>query len=231
VGDPAGVLAISFACSSKLCLVKTDAAVVAFIPDRPDVTQSVAASPAFVAPCATCAGPALIALDDFGSAPLGAWIYFEATGRLARWHDGILDLTDFVADGAILSLRATAGGFDYAVARDRGVWIKHYSASDGSIVIVDSAAVDPVIIDSVIIDSRTAAQAVMLFDGGMLLSSMDNVVLRRPDGQEIMFPLAGPKEFHAAGSGYVEIAVPDGLWLLRTDSSREQLFLLPGAAE
>jgi hypothetical protein len=209
--DPAGVPAISLACSSKLCLVKTDAEVFAFIPDRPEVTQSVAAPP----------GPALIAPDNSTAVMRSAWIYFQAAGQLARWHDGILDFTNFVAGGALLALRATAGGFDCAVAREGGAWIEHYSASDGSIAIVDS-------LDT--IDSLGAA-VVMLLDDGMLMSSTDSVLLRRPDGQRITFPLAGPKEFHAAGNGYVEIAGPDGLWILRTDPGREELFLLPGAAE
>ena len=212
-GNPAGSPAISFACSSKLCLVKTDGALVAFVPDRPAARQSVAAP----------GGVALIALDDpaNSAAARGAWIYFQAAGQLARWQDGILDFADFVADGAMLSLRAAAGGFDYAVARDDGAWIEHYSASDGSVVIVDSA----------IIDSPGAAPAGMLFDGGILLSSTDKILLRRPDGGEMTFHLAGPKEFQGAGSGYVEIAAPDGLWLLRTHPGREQLVLLPGAGE
>ncbi|HEV2202563.1 MAG TPA: hypothetical protein VGR73_22320 [Bryobacteraceae bacterium] len=231
LGDPVGVVAISFACSLKLCLAKTDAAVVAFIPDRRGRQQGVAASPAFVTPCATCAGPALIALDDPASTTgvPGAWIYFQTAHQLARWHEGILDAIDFAPGGVVLSLRATTGGFDYAVARGRVgrkagvVWIEHYSASDGRItVIVDSAAV---------LDSPGATRAVMLFDGGILLAARDHVILRRPDGREMTFPLAGPKRFQAAGNGYVEIAVPNGLWLLRTDPGREQLVLLPGVHE
>jgi hypothetical protein len=204
--DPAGGPALSFACSSQLCLIKTDAAVVAFRPDRPDAAPSVAAPP----------GPALIALDD-----RGAWIYFQAGGQLAWWHDGLLDFADFAGDGALLSLRATVGGFDYTVARDGGTWTEHYSSSDGAIAVVDWAAVN----------STSAAPAAMLFDGGILLSSMDHVTLRRPDGREMAYPLAGDKKFHAAGNGYIEIVAPGSSWILRTDFGREQLFLLPGMPE
>ena len=230
LGDPALDNAISFACSAKICLAETGAALISFTPGVANGGQSVPVSSTAVTLCATCAGRAVIAVDNFATGG-SAWIYFQASHQLARWHDGVLTAldfapSDFASGGEILSLRATADGFDYAIVRDRlgpdsvNVWIGHYSASDGSVTVLDSVAIDP----------DGAAPAVMLLDGGILLSSMDNVVLRRPDGRQLTFPVAGARAFHAAGKGYVEIAASDGLWILRTEAGREQLSMLPGAS-
>ena len=220
-GDPAGGVAITFACTAKLCLAKKDRTLVDFVPDRPQASR-VSAVPE---------GAALIAIDHPASpaAAPGAWIYFQAVQRLARWHDGVLDFADFAPNGVVLSLRAADGGFDYAIARRRAVWIEHYSVRDRSTMVLDSAGAGP---------------PVMLIDGGILLAPsnrararhadqvvLDEVVLRRPDGHELTFPLAGPTKFQAAGDGYVEITARDGLWILRTNPGHEQLFLLPGTPE
>jgi len=225
LGYPAGYPALastaSFACSSTLCLAKTDVAVVAFVPSAPGNGQSVAVStplPPSVTSCA-CPGPALIALDPVGVADGGAWIYFQALRRLTRWQNGVLNVIDFAPGGEVLSLRATTDGFDYAIVRDSfgrratTVWIEHYSASDASVAVVDS---------------MDAIGPVMLLDQGILLSSSDQVTLRRPNGQELAFPLAGAKTFMAAGDSYVEIIASGGMWILRTDPGKEQLSLLPG---
>jgi len=203
----------SFACSAKLCLVKTDAALISFAQGASSV-QNVPVAP----------GPAIIALDEREG---GGWIYFQASRQLARWHDGVLDPpldVNLTADGEILSLRATADGFDYAVVRNRfeheamRVSIGHYSLRDGSTAVIDS-------LDS---PDLHAVPAVMLLDSGVLISTPDQLVLKRPDGQQLTFPLLGAQAFFAAGKGYVEIGASTGLWILRTDAGREQLSMLPG---
>lgn len=235
LGDPAVGSAISFACSARFCLAKTDTALIGFAPGVAGGGQSVPVSSSFAALCDTCAGPAIIALDE----PAGsgdAWIYFQASQQLARWQDGVLKVLDsmpgdFTNGGEILSLRAAAGGFDYAIARrglGRGaiapetatVWIEHYSTSDGSVAVIDSL--------DVLISGD--APAVLLLDGGVLMSLPDQLVLRRADGQALTFPLAGASAFYAAADGYVEIAASGGRWILRTDAGREQLAMLPGTS-
>jgi hypothetical protein len=217
-GYPALASAASFACSSTLCLAKTDAAVVAFVPSEGNGQSAPVVLPPSVTPCA-CPGPALIALDPVALADGGAWIYFQGSRQLARWQNGVLNAIDFSLGGEVLSLRATPDGFDYVIVRDSfgrratTVWIEHYSVSDASVAVVDS---------------MDAMGTVMLLDHGILLSSSEQVTLRRASGQELAFPLAGAKTFMAAGDSYVEISASAGMWILRTDSGKEQLSLLPG---
>jgi hypothetical protein len=174
-----------------------------------------------------------MALDPVG----GAWIYFQTGRQLARWQSGAFNMIDFAPGGEVLSLRATTDGFDYAISRDALarktptrekmpraqdiVWIEHYSASDGATTILDS----------ITLDSRESAGEVMLLDGGILLSTDDQFMLRRSNGQELAFPLEGANAFQAAGDGYIEIVAFSGMWILRTDPGSEQLSLLPGAPQ
>lgn len=247
VGDRALAGVSSFACASTLCLAKTDAAVVAFVPSTPSNAQGIGVPSPIPTPCA-CPGPALIALDpaalDPGTSGGGAWIYFRESRQFARWQDGVLKVLEFSPGGEMLSLRATTDGFDYAVTREssgrrpvgreagRGimahtreiVWIEHYSASSGGVVVLDS-----VVLNAAIRDSPNTPGAVLLLDNGILLSSDDQLTLRRPNGQELAFPLDGANSFQAAGNGYVEIVASGGMWILRTDPGSEQLSLLPGA--
>ena len=206
LGDPALDNVISFACSAKLCLAKTDAALVSV--GSNGVEESIPAP----------AGPAIIA-----HAKQGAWIYFSSTQQLTRWKEGALTAVDFSPDGRVLSLRATADGLDYAVARDGSgrVSMEHFSPGEGSMVLLDSFATDS-------IDAADEAKDVMLLDGGVLSASPDQVTLKRADGTALTFPVTGARAFHAAGKGYVEISASSGLWILRTDPGQEQLSMLPG---
>jgi len=222
LGDSALDHASSFACGAKICLAKTDTALVPFAPANAagvPSTVSAQSTPAL-------AGPALIAIDDRADAQ--AWIYFADSRQMALWQDGALNMVDFAPGGEILSLRAAADGFDYAVARDFGpenlrrravnAWIEHYSPSDGSITVVGPA----------IAASPFATTAAMLIDGGVLAATSGELILARPDGQQMTFPLLGAQAFYSAGQGYVEIVAADGLWILRTDPGNEQLSMLPG---
>ncbi len=112
LGDPvlSGVLAI--ACSARMCLAKTAAAILS------SSGQSVDAP----------AGSAIIAIGEDA-----AYVYFPGVRQLSQWHDGQLEAIDFTTDGEVLSLRVAAGGIDIAVRRDDGIWIECVSLEDGSV--------------------------------------------------------------------------------------------------
>lgn len=95
---------LSAACSEKLCLAKTDAAIVS--------AESEVAAPA---------GPAVISPD--GDA---AWLYFPAAREFARWENGSLTRLNWRVDGEVLSI---APGGRVAVRRSGSVWIVR---ADGS---------------------------------------------------------------------------------------------------
>ena len=226
LGDSALDNAVSFACSAKLCLAKTDAALIPFAPAN---AAGALTAPAESTP--SLAGPALIAIDD--QAGGRAWIYFTQWRQAALWRNGTLTMIDFDPGGSVLSLRAAADGFDYAVARypSQGkfrrraapVWIEHYSASDGSITVVAPAATGATFADPF------AVTGVMLLEGGVLWGTSGELILTRPDGDRVEFPLPGARAFFNAGKGYLEVVAAEGLWILRTDPGSEQLALLPGA--
>lgn len=107
----------ALACSKRLCLFKTDAAIVSSSGESADAPP----------------GPALIAPP---------FIYFERTRQLARWSDGQLDPIDLALDGQVLSLREAADGtIQFAVARQTGVWLVH---GDGTVI--DSLPSGPVML-------------------------------------------------------------------------------------
>ena len=180
----------ALACSKRLCLVKTGASLVSLSGESADAPP----------------GPALFALD--GNA---AFVYFERSRRLARWHEGRLDPVDFAVDGEVLALRVTDGGaLEIAVARDDGVWLVH---GDGTVI--DSLPAGPL----------------MLLKRAVIYSAADGeVVLRRADGTELQFGVAGAESFFALGEGYVGVRAGNLTWAIRIEPGLEQAFLLPGAA-
>ena len=91
---------ISLSCSTYACLAKTESALVS------SSGETVDAPP----------GAALIAWDP--GVDGAAYVYFVETRQLARWSDGRLDPIAFAPDGDVLSLRATANGYEYVVGRD-----------------------------------------------------------------------------------------------------------------
>lgn len=194
--------AISFSCSAKLCLVKTNDALQSFAPDDATTGQTT------VAP----SGSALISLNERDGS---AWVYFREIRQFSYWQSGTLAPIDYSPDGRVLSLRATADGFDHAIVRDGSdtVWIEHYSLVDGSVTAMDSIE---------------GAKAVMLLDHGVLFTSGEELVLRRPDGTQLTFAVSGARAMHQAGAKYVEISSPAGLWILNIDPGHEQLSMLPG---
>src|SRR5713101_6330173 len=67
LGDAIANGVMSLGCSKRLCLVKTDASIVSSSGEAADAPP----------------GPALFALDGNS-----AFVYFEHSQRLARWHQG-----------------------------------------------------------------------------------------------------------------------------------------------
>ena len=182
---------ISLACSAAGCVAKTESALFTsggVVVDAP-------------------AGVAIIALD--ATSPGAAYVYFVESGTLARWTGSELVPMDFAAGGDLLSLRAVAGGFEYAVERDGEIWIGGKSLG--------------------------AANSVLLLDnGGALLGSEGQVRLLRPDGTELDFAVAPAGSFVGGfirmSDQYVQVITDSGMWALDIEPGHEQMFLLPGAS-
>jgi hypothetical protein len=179
---------ISLACSPQGCLAKTESAL--FTP----AGVVVAAPP----------GAAIIALDASSSG--AAYVYFVARGTLARWTGSELIPMDFAPEGDVLSIRAVAGGFEYAVDRDGEVWIGGKSLG--------------------------AANSVLLLDGGgVLLASEGQVRLVRSDGTELDFAMKGVGGFIRMSDRYVQLITDASMWALDLAPGHEQVFLLPGESQ
>lgn len=102
LGDPLfNGTVISLACSERMCLAKTESAVVSSAGETADAPP----------------GAALFALA--GDA---AYVYFVEIRQIAFWSAGRLYPIDFAPDGDVLSIRATADGIEYAVEREGGIW-------------------------------------------------------------------------------------------------------------
>jgi hypothetical protein len=183
---------ISLACSAQGCVAKTEAALFTsggVVVDAPP-------------------GAAIIALDP--TSPGAAYVYFVESGKPAKWTGRELVAMDFAPGGDVLSLRAVAGGFEYAVARDGEVWI-------GS-------------------KNLGAANSVLLLDGGgALLASDGRVRLLRPDGTELDFAVTSAGSFIGGfirmSDRYVQVITDSGMWVLDIAPGREQIFLLPGVPQ
>jgi len=179
---------LSLACSSEGCVAKTESAL--FTP----AGVVVDAPP----------GAAIIALDAFS--PGAAYVYFVESGKLARWTGRELVPMDFAPGGDVLSLRAVAGGFEYAVERDGEVWIGGKSLG--------------------------AANSVLLLDGGgVLLANNGQVRLLRCDGTELDFAMTGVGGFIRMSDQYVQVITDTGMWALKIELGHEEIFLLPGVSQ
>lgn len=69
---------------------------------------------------------------------------------------------------------------------------------------------------------------VMPLEDGSIAAAADHIALVRGDGSELDFAVAGVRQFFAMGEGYVEAVADSGMWILRVEPGREQIFLLPG---
>jgi hypothetical protein len=183
---------VSLACSAEGCVAKTESAL--FTP----AGVVVEAPP----------GDAIIALDS--TSPGAAYVYFVQSGTLARWTGSQLVPMDFAPEGDVLSLRAVAGGFEYAVERDGEIWAGGKSLG--------------------------AANSVLLLnDGSALLASDGQVRLLRSDGTELDFTVAGTGSFVGGfirmSDQYVQVITDAGMWALDIEPRHEQIFLLPGVSQ
>jgi hypothetical protein len=181
---------ISLACSADACVAKTESAL--FTP----AGVVVDAPP----------GAAIIALDS--ASPGAAYVYFVESGKLARWTGSALVPMDFAPGGDVLSIIAVAGGFEYAVEREGGIWIGRKSLG--------------------------AANTVFLLDGGgALLGSDAQVRLLRADGRELDFAVGAGSVvggFIRMSDRYVEVLTDAGMWALDVEPGYERIFLLPGVS-
>jgi hypothetical protein len=154
-------------------------------------------------------GPAVLALDGDT-----AFVYFSELKRLLRWSNGQLaavdlPVPDVVATAAIVSLRVRKSVLEFAVTQDDGkTWIVR---SDGSFV-------------DFVTDGRGP---VLLLQHGVLFATADGLVLRRSDGSELRFDVAGVVSLFEVGEGYVEALTASAAYGIKIDSGREQMFLLP----
>ncbi len=112
-GDASATGVLAIACSRRLCLMKTDSAVLA-------------SNSAVAAPAGTCLDRA-----RWGS----ALVYFTQTKQLAQWHDGNLDPIPLEIAGEVLSIQAgPSGTLDAAFRRGGHVWIARVTLADGNAI-------------------------------------------------------------------------------------------------
>jgi len=76
-------------------------------------------------------------------------------------------------------------------------------------------------------EALTTGTAMPIADGAVI-GTADHIALVRRDGSELDFAVAGVRRFFAMGEGYVEAVADSGMWVLRVQPGREQIFLLPG---
>ena len=80
-------------------------------------------------------------------------------------------------------------------------------------------------------DEAVSTGTVMPLEGGSIAAAADHIALVRRDGSELDFAVAGVRQFFAMGEGYVQAVTDSGMWILRVEHGREQVFLLPGISE
>jgi hypothetical protein len=151
-------------------------------------------------------GPALFSIHD-----QSALVYFPEANQFAHFESLQLQALDWSVDGEVLALRGGPKGPQFAVRRRDGVWI---IALDGSL----RSALPP----------KTVA--VLLLERATLYCLPDSIVLRRSDGSEMSFDLPGVISLSQLGENYAQVSTASATYLLRVDSGREQLSLLPDFA-
>jgi hypothetical protein len=80
-------------------------------------------------------------------------------------------------------------------------------------------------------DEAVPTGTVMPLEDGSIVATADHIALVRRDGSELDFAVAGVRRCFAMGEGYVEAVADSGMWILRVEHGREQVFLLPGISE
>lgn len=159
-------------------------------------------------PASAPAGPALVAIDG-----QSALLYFSRSQELLRWQAGELQPVAMNITGNVVAFQSTGGVLQFAVQRNGATWI------------VDS--------NNQALDSlRAASGPVLLTAAGTVYTDSGDVVLRRRDGSELRFPIAGVQSILAMslsskGANYVQIRSARASYVLRIDFGSERIFQLP----
>ena len=186
------------------------------------------------------AGPAMFWSESVTAGNLdSALVYFPRSRQLARWQNGQLSPLDFDVAGEILSIgEARDGALLFAIRNLAGTWIVRNG--DAMVQSLHSAA-----------GSFGRVGSVLLLPSGVLFTTSEGLILRRPDASEIVFAIGrvGPEPGEAGhvgtepiedkhvtlswlGENYVQVRVRgplgnDSNYALRIDPGHERLFLLP----
>jgi hypothetical protein len=170
--------------------------------------------------CAAKLENSILLGDTTFSAPHGAAVmsvqgtqtpfYFPATRQFARVRDKSLEPFELVVNGAVIALRASTG--EMAVRREDGIRIISH---DGSVI--DFLAAD--------------ATTVLLLPDALVYATAAELVLRHSDGSEQHFQAVGIRDPFAISDEWVEARSPKAVFALRTNASRESLYILPESDE
>lgn len=80
-------------------------------------------------------------------------------------------------------------------------------------------------------DEAVSTGTVIGLVDGSITATADHIALVRSNGTELDFDVADVQQFFAMGKGYVQVVTDTGMWILRIEPGREQIFLLPGTSE
>jgi hypothetical protein len=137
-----------------------------------------------------------------------ALVYFPATRQLKRWNADQLTQVDFSVAGEILSVGQTT----FAIRNTTGTWI---------------VAPDNTVLQSL----HQATGPVLLLDTGVLFATPTELLLRRPDGSELQFPIDKVESLSWLGQNYVQARTRGANYAVRIDPGHERMFLLPEQAQ
>jgi hypothetical protein len=80
-------------------------------------------------------------------------------------------------------------------------------------------------------DQAASRATVMGLVDASITATAVHIALVRSDGAELDFDVADVQQFLAMANGYVQVVAKTGMWILRVEPGREQIFLLPGIPE
>jgi hypothetical protein len=138
-----------------------------------------------------------------------ALLYFPAARQFAWWREGRLEPVDWRIGGEVLSLRLTTRGAEIAVRRDGATWIVNPAGA--------------------VLESLPDATGPVLLLDESLLYVAGEVVVRRKDGREETFDVAGVTDLFAVSARYAGARTAAATFLI--DLERAAVFQLPEAAE
>jgi len=133
-----------------------------------------------------------------------ALVFFPRVHRFARWRNDRLQPIPLDIAGEILAI----GVDSFITRRPGGVWIVNS---------LDQP------IDSLPFETRAA----LLLDSGVLYATADELILRRPDRSQQVFPISGVISLSPIGVNYIQAHTRDANYALRVDPGHERSFLLP----